>query len=195
MFTPDARVTPRRILAVDAETNGLYGAPFAIAAVARGGGAAPAVFLGRCPLIGPVDPWVDREVIPVMTDIPCTHDGLDALLDDFWLFYRAEVGAAGDEDLVCIAHCAAPVEAGLFRRCVERDPATREFQAPFPLHDLATLLLAAGEDPRAARSYLQKAGLKLPVEDHPHDPLADAWCCLIAAESLLSEARAGAVSA
>jgi hypothetical protein len=86
----------------------------------------------------------------------------------------------------CVAHCGAPVEAGLFRRCVEADLPARQFQAPFPLHEAGTLLLAAGHDPTTVEGYLRAVGIALPSWAAPHHPLYDAETCLLAVEALLA---------
>lgn len=48
------------------------------------------------------------------------------------------------------ADCGYPVEAGFLRDCVADDPTNRTWEAPYPLHDIATLKLAKGLDPIAA---------------------------------------------
>lgn len=173
-----------RIVSVDAETNGLYGAPFAVGVVARGGGLAERQFIGRCPILGPVDEWVDRFVLPALTNVPQTHDSLPALLEAFWAFWRSESEAG---PVWCVAHCGTPVEAGLFRRCVEADLPTRQFQAPFPLHEVATLLAAAGHDIRSVESFLKTRAIASPSWGDRHHPLFDAEICLLAVEALLPE--------
>src|SRR6266436_6666846 len=44
----------------------------------------------------------------------------------------------------CIADVGSPVEASLIRNCVEDDLENRQFSKPYPLHELATMLLAKG---------------------------------------------------
>jgi hypothetical protein len=41
----------------------------------------------------------------------------------------------------------APCEAGFFRQCVMEDINIREWQGPYPMHDLGTMLMVAGQDP------------------------------------------------
>lgn len=183
------------LFAVDAETNGLYGAPFAVAAVVVSAPAqsdaevAPpptvvARFAARCPITGPVDPWVADHVVPALTDLAQTHDALDGMLDAFWAFWMQNRDAA-----TCVTHVGYPVEAGLFRRCVEQDPGTRLFQGPFPLHDVATLLLGAGHDPLSVDAYLAARGLSRPPGT-PHDPRYDAEAVACAAVDLLDRLTA-----
>lgn len=77
-----------------------------------------------------------------------------------WLLYHAR-GAA------LVSDCGWPVEARFLAACIDDDPERREWDGPYPLHELASILLAAGMDPLAKRD-------RLPGELPEHDPLADA---------------------
>lgn len=77
-----------------------------------------------------------------------------------WLEWKAK-GA------VLVADCCWPVEARFLAACVDDNPIQREWEGPYPLHDLATLILATGGDPTATRD-------RLPEETPQHDPLCDA---------------------
>jgi hypothetical protein len=68
---------------------------------------------------------------------------------------------------VLVADCCWPVEARFLAQCVDDRPLEREWQGPYPLHDLASVLLARGLDPLAKRQ-------RLPAEKPEHDPLCDA---------------------
>ena len=177
-----------RILSVDAETNGLYGAPFAIGMVVRDTHGADWQFIARCPIDGDIDPWVAEHVLPALAGVAITHPTDDALLAAFWQAYRSEAddATAAGETLICVAHCASPVESGLFRRCVEADPAARQFQAPFPLHDVASMLLMARENPLSVRAFLASRAITVPFDGAAHHPLFDAWTALLATEALLA---------
>ena len=70
-------------------------------------------------------------------------------------------------DLITVADCGAPCEAGFLRACVEDDLANRQWNAPYPLHELGTLLLVRGLDPQANYERLEN---ELPK----HNPLGDA---------------------
>jgi hypothetical protein len=163
-----------KILSVDAETNGLQGQPFAVGAVCTDDadpGRAEA-FIARCGVVGPMDPWVLANVMPALEDVPfdMTTRYVD-LLGDFADWFDAHKDGA-----TVIAHVGVPVEARLFRDMIwflDRDP----FSGPFPLHDLATLLLAAGCDPLSADGYRATRSLRLAPayeEMSPHNPLYDA---------------------
>jgi hypothetical protein len=75
-----------------------------------------------------------------------------------WLTWK-ERGA------VLVADCAWPVEARFLIGCVD-DDATRTWEGPYPLHELASFMVAAGMDPMAENP-------RLPDEPQ-HDPLGDA---------------------
>jgi hypothetical protein len=77
-----------------------------------------------------------------------------------WQFARAQ-GA------VMVADCCWPVEARFLAACVDDAPGEREWGGPYPLHDVASVRLAAGLDPLATVE-------RLPGELPIHDPLADA---------------------
>lgn len=72
-----------------------------------------------------------------------------------------------DVGCVLVADCAWPVEARFLAACVDDQPTEREWQGPYPLHDVATARLAAGFDPLATVD-------RLPHELPEHNPLADA---------------------
>ena len=65
------------------------------------------------------------------------------------------------------ADCAWPVEARFLARCVDDDIASREWEGPYPLHEIATVALACGRDPLVTLD-------RLPNELPAHDPLNDA---------------------
>ena len=57
-------------------------------------------------------------------------------------------------EIMMAAECAWPVEASFLLKCVRDDQEDRTWKGPYPLHDVATLLLAAGMDPMA--TYTRK---------------------------------------
>lgn len=54
-----------------------------------------------------------------------------------------------DHGAVMFADCVWPVEAGFLAACIADDPAHREWEGPYPIHDIATVLMCAGLDPLA----------------------------------------------
>jgi len=66
------------------------------------------------------------------------------------------------------AECGYPVETNFLRLCDSFIPihGVNEFEGPYPLHDIASIMLAAGMDP-------MKTYERLPDESPKHDPLCD----------------------
>lgn len=161
-----------KILSVDVESNGLHGQPFAIGAICTSDTGLLDAYLARCPIDGPVDPWVAANVLPALADAPERWADYANMLRDFAAWYDDQQ----DGNPLVIAHIAVPVEARLFSdmvRVLNRDP----FSGPFPLHDLATLLYAAGHDPTSADAYRTAHGLRMADAYEamsPHNPLYDA---------------------
>lgn len=102
--------------------------------------------------------WVSDNCPP----IPSTHTTAGLVRDTFWRDWLAwkERGA------VLVADCAWPVEARFLAACVDDEPDARAWEGPYPLHELASFMVAAGMDPMATYD-------RLPDEPQ-HDPLGDA---------------------
>ncbi len=155
-----------KIFGVDAETNGLYGPVWAVGAVAFDPAtqAVTATFRGQLSVDVVTDDWTRRNVVPVV-DLP-RYKSAGELLEAFWTFWEAHGGRG---DVEAVADVQTPVEAGLFRACVQRDRARREFAGPYPLHELASALWMAGLDPHLdRREFCGRPDLVA------HDPVADA---------------------
>ena len=161
----------RLLVSIDAETNGLWGYPFAVALVVYNeDGKGVDQFVGRCPIEGTVDGWVAENVLPAMEGIPVTHPALDALLADaaaFWLKYKSQ----GAEALWHMGHV---VEAYLFRLMVERGYLGM-WDAPYTPVEVAEILRCKGFAPDSVDSAAEKLGLPKPqVVGGTHNPLYDA---------------------
>ena len=76
-----------------------------------------------------------------------------------WLKWKAQ-GA------VLVADCQWPVEARFLIACIDDKPDERGWSGPYPMHELASFMTAAGMDPMATYD-------RLPDEPQ-HDPLGDA---------------------
>jgi hypothetical protein len=166
-----------KVLSFDVESNGLHGRAFAVAGVlvdARH--RILQQFVARCPIIGPVDPWVSENVLGPMADIAQTHADARAMRDAFWDWYTA---AKADADLI-VASNPYPVEARFLIDCQADDMAARGFDHPFPFYDLSSMLYALGlTTPQARRDFVATA-----VGDHSgqaHNPLWDAKATAMAA--------------
>ncbi len=72
-----------------------------------------------------------------------------------------------EEKTAMVADCAWPVEARFLIDSVNDDLEAREWGGPYPLHDLASVLMMLGKDPLAVTE-------RLPNELPAHNPLNDA---------------------
>jgi hypothetical protein len=106
--------------------------------------------------------WV-TENVPLQSRY--SEDGLTlrGLHDFFWQRWRHWKGMGA----YMVADCGWPVEARFLAACVDDGRPSREDEGPYPLHELASFLAAAGMDPMA---IYDRHDDELPI----HDPLADA---------------------
>lgn len=157
-----------KVFSFDAETNGLWGRAFALAAIVyNDAGEETARFVGRCPIQGEVNPWVRDNVLPQLAEVPETHGDYDGLLADFAAFYKAN---KSDADIV--VHMGVPVESSVLRDMHDRGH-IGDWDGPFPLHDLAAALLMVGENPTSVDAYAAKFGLQVRPLGSSHHPLHD----------------------
>lgn len=170
----------KKIFSFDAETNGLWGQAFSIAAIVYDeNGVETARFIGRCPIEGEINSWVAENVLPTMTDIPVTHESYDAMLADFAKFYLANKA-----DAAVIAHMAFIVEVKLLRDAHDRG-FIGDWDAPYPLIDVAGNLQQVGEDPTSVDSYVTKFGLEVRNFGTTHNPLYDSEVAAVVYRHLL----------
>jgi hypothetical protein len=159
-----------KIFSTDAETNGLTGQAFAVAAIVTDDdGSQVAEFVARCPIVGPVDPWVAANVLPHIEDILVTHGSYVDMLEAFYAFYMAHKEGAD-----VIGHVVFPVETTLFGDMIRSRP-ERVFDGPYPLYDTASILRARGLTADSTDDYNERHGIIVPFEGAVHHPLIDAW--------------------
>ncbi len=148
----------------DVEAIGLHGEGFAVAwvVVDRAGRERSHALLCCAPEMAAGGHegrrWV-AEHVPAMV---ATHSSPQQVRAAFWVEWRH--WAAQGAQLV--ADCCWPVEARFLAACVD-DDASRAWEGPYPLHDLASVQLAQGLDPLRQRERLAN---ELPA----HHPLHDA---------------------
>jgi hypothetical protein len=99
----------------------------------------------------------------LFSNLAVTHDTPLQVREAFWCKWREW----SDKGALMAADCAWPVEARFLNQCVEDHPIEREWLGPYPLLDLAPMLLQAGIDPTEKFPRLEN---ELPE----HDPLCDA---------------------
>ncbi len=154
------------VLSIDVETNGLIGLPFIVyAAVFSPQGECLNTFLGRCELLEPEE-FVKEQVLPACEHIPINCDSMDDLLRKFAKFYLQY------DSLRVISHIPFPVETNFFS-LLQEDILIGEFQGPYPLIDVGSMLLLAGENPTSLEEYMKKHQIE-PPSGVAHDPEYDA---------------------
>lgn len=168
-----------RVLSFDAETNGLWGQPFAIGALVYDeNGVEVERFVGRCPIQGEVVPWVAENVLPQLAELPVYGDWCQ-LLSAFAKFYLANKDGADQ-----IVHMGYIVEAKLLRDMYSTGM-IGEWDGPYPLIDIAGNLQQVGEDPTSVDSYVQKWGLEVRDFGGTHNPLHDSEVAAVVYRHLL----------
>ena len=136
-----------KFMVFDVESIGLHGEGFAVAwvVVNRAGEKLDEGCLSCDPLLCD---GTDKNRIWVGLSVPkleITSPTKKHLRNTFWHVWRHWA----DQGAVLVADCAWPVEANFLSACVKINSEEREWQGPYPLHDLASVLLALGADPLA----------------------------------------------
>lgn len=159
----------KKIFSFDAETNGLWGQAFAIGALVYDeNGTEIARFAGRLPDSEVTDEWVKTNVLPTLAAMPVTHDNYAAMLADFAKFYMANKAEAD-----VLVHMGYIVETKVLRDMHDTG-LIGDWDAPYPLLDVAGNLQQAGEDPTSVDGYVKKHGLSVgEFEGGTHNPLYD----------------------
>lgn len=105
--------------------------------------------------------WVNKNIPALASLIHC--DRPEDVRERFWRQWEdwKRQGA------LLFAECAWPVEANFLEACVLRHLNKREFEGPYPFHEIASIMLAAGMNPMAPYPREER-------EQPPHNPLADA---------------------
>lgn len=158
---------PHGVLVIDVESVGLHGDAFAVAYV-QGDYRLNEVNSG-CFHVDPgtVDgspeglKWVRSNVVLPADSVECRSPRM--MRDLFWAVWTL----AKAKGAPLAAECLWPVEANFLTECVGDHFIDREWEGPYPFHDIASIRLAAGLDPLATES-------RLPDELPAHNPLADA---------------------
>lgn len=158
-------MTPKLFMVFDVESVGLHGEGYAVGIVTIDGtgviGSPTRFACNPDAARGPDGgrEWLRNNAPP----LNATHQTPSQVREAFWRTWRYWKG----EGALLVADCGWPVEARFLAACVEDDPSAREWEGPYPMHELATFMVAAGMDPMA--KYPREPD-ELPI----HDPLADA---------------------
>lgn len=168
-----------RLISIDAETNGLGGQAFAVALTLSDHTGELEHVTYRCPIRDAVNPWVAENVLPALGDLAVNVGSYLNLL----VVIEQTITRWGGRDTPLIAHVAWPVEARLLLDVYTDE---RIWAGPYPLIDVAPVLLACGHDPTSVDTYNAAHGIPAPPGS-PHHPLYDAR----AAERCLRHLLAG----
>lgn len=160
----------------DVESVGLHGEGFAVGGgLFLPNGAIQWGFKMSCPIdecIGTDEgrKWV-KDNCPVFE---ITHRSPSMMRTAFWEHWmKAKLDGA-----LMAVECGWPVEANFLGSCIADYP-SRQWEGPYPLHEIASFMEIAGMDPMATYP-------RSPSELPKHDPYADA----LQSARLLSEALA-----
>jgi hypothetical protein len=162
-----------KLLSFDAETDGLWGTPFAVAAIVYQDGQETTRFIARLSDDAVKNSWVAENVLPTLANVAPTHETYEAMLSDFSDFYKANKA-----DADCICHMGYIVEAHLLRE-MHRLGFIGDWDAPYPLYDVSGNLQAAGENATSVDGYAKKHALEIADFGTTHNPLYD---CEVAAK-------------
>ena len=142
----------------DCETNGLYGETLSICAMVYDESLSVCrkSFYGAWKIAEDKisNNFVRTQVYPYLDDADMFFKSEEELLQHFWQFWKNN-----RENCRCIADVPIPVEANVFRKCVATDEQSRWNDAPFPLIDLASILMANNIDPLSDRNTLAQSTL------------------------------------
>lgn len=123
--------------------------------------------------------WLDTHVTPVIEELELMPErALRRFFWSRWMRWKAE-GAQ------LVTDCGWPVEANFLSECVADDIEGREWEGPYPLLDLSSVLLAAGKNPAGTFE-------RLPNELPAHHPIRDARQSARVLVETLAELRAPA---
>ncbi|MDR1980365.1 MAG: hypothetical protein LBQ39_01935 [Tannerellaceae bacterium] len=169
--------TRKCLMSIDAETDGLWGKPFAIAAIVYDTrGVEVEKIALRMPDESVSNSWVRKNVLPTLSGMCVNCESYENLISNFAAFYLSNKSNC---EVIC--HMEYIVEAFLFRE-MHRMGFIGDWDAPYPLFDISGNLQSAGEDPTSVDGYAKKHGLEISDYGSTHNPLYD---CEVAAKCYL----------
>lgn len=152
---------------IDVESIGLHGGAFAVAWLVKDTQTGEELESG-CYAVDRILAWGDlndrKWVDQNVPHIPATHESSAAMRQDFWEVWRRWADKA-----VVAADCPWPVESRFLNVCIDHDVASRKWQGPYPILDVVSVRLGAGQ----TFGQAMESGDRLPDELPVHHPLAD----------------------
>lgn len=152
----------KNILVFDVESTSLHGKAFAIGAVVINIDTEEEIdrfLLKSKESEKDANDWVKQNVIPYVKHLPSVETDRE-MRDQFWNFYKKHQPTS-----YIWADVGYPVETNFLEQLYRDNPEQREFEMPYPLHDLANHLNT--DIDRIDFSELGPAAIK-------HDPYWDA---------------------
>jgi hypothetical protein len=162
-----------KIISIDAETDGLWGRPFAVAmTVYDEKDKEIDKFISMQKYAPITDNWVLENVIPALSDITPDAESYLDLLEKSAEFYMKH-----KENATVICHVGHIVEANLIREWHDNG-FIGDWDAPYPLIDVSAMLQLLGEDPVSVDAFAKKYCIYTTDYGTTHNPLYD---CEVAA--------------
>ena len=157
----------KNIFSLDCETNGLYGDCFAVGVIILSPeGLIIDKFSGISQVEEVTNDWVKENVLPELSGLKI-FSTRKQMRDAFWEFWIKH-----KDTCICISDIGVPVESGFFKQCVLDDLDNRQWDAPYPLHEVSTLLFAKGVDPDINRIEYSDINTETIKQ---HNPVDDAY--------------------
>ena len=161
----------KNIFSFDCETDGLYGETFAVGVfVLSPEGLIIDKFSGISQVEEVTNDWVKENVIPNLEGLQ-KYPTCKQMRNAFWKFWMKHRGTGEKSLCTAIADFGIPVESGFFKQCVLDDLDNRQWNAPYPLHEVETLLIAKGVEPDTNRIKYSEIN---PNTVKQHNPVDDA---------------------
>jgi hypothetical protein len=159
---------PTHFFIFDVESVGLHGEGFAVAGgMYSSSGQKLKEFAYHCRPSEADGLPDDREwVAENVTFHPSSVEQMNPFMvrDRFWNEWMYAKSAF---KAMMFVECGWPVEAAFMEACIKDHQETRNWDGPYPMHEIASVMLAAGMDPMATYGREES-------EKPAHEPLADA---------------------
>lgn len=164
----------KKIMSIDAETNGLWGKAFAVSAILYGeNGEELKKVVYRLPNNVVTNQWVIENVLPPLNNLEVTHNTYEEMLKDFAVWYLEN--KEGSEVLYHMGHV---VEAFLFREMHDLG-FIGDWDAPYTPIEVSELLRINGYAPDSVDAYVKQNNIAVSNYGSTHNPLFD---CEVAAK-------------
>lgn len=156
----------QKFFVFDVESGGLHGEGFAVAGGVydrRGFALSEFCYHSDIPTCTQEDwEWLVANIKTAPSSV--RFETRAEIRQEFWA--RWQEAKEAHPGIIMAAECGWPVEARFLIDCIGDDPVARNWSGPYPLHEIASFMAAAGMDPMATYD-------RLPGELPAHDPLAD----------------------